>query len=140
MLRGDRPESPSALWVNYCWKKNVLLNEKRQIQVLWSCYGAIGKYVVYSSDEVTTGFSEGDIDTMFSWDWEIFKNILCKLPLKIYLSTLSEEIAHPTVYHHLSQLSVNIQLNGLIKFREDSGVQMQLTKLIFHSLSWISNP
>ncbi len=30
-------------------------------------------------------------------------------------STLSEEIAHPTVYHHLSELSVDIQLNGLIK-------------------------
>ncbi len=27
--------------------------------------------------------------------------------------TLSEEIAHPTVYHHLSQLSVDIQLSGL---------------------------
>ncbi len=33
---------------------------------------------------------------------------------------LSEEIAHPTVYH-LSQLSVDIQLAGLIKCREDSG-------------------
>ncbi len=33
--------------------------------------------------------------------------------------TLSEEIAHSTVYHHLGQLSVDIQLSGLIKFRED---------------------
>ena len=52
--------------------------------------------------------------------------------------TLSEETAHPTVYHHLSQLSVDIQLNGLIKCREDLGVQMQLTHVIFRSLSWIS--
>ena len=51
-------------------------------------------------------------------------------------ATLSEEIAHLTVYHHLSQHSVNIQLNGLIKCREDSGVQMKLTKVIFRSLSW----
>ncbi len=28
--------------------------------------------------------------------------------------TLSEEAAHPTVNQHLSQLSVDIQLNGLI--------------------------
>ncbi len=33
-------------------------------------------------------------------------------------TTLSEKIAYPTVYHHLSQLSVDIQLNGLIKFKE----------------------
>ena len=33
----------------------------------------------------------------------------------------SEEIAHPSVTHHLSQLSVDIQLSGLIKFREDPG-------------------
>ena len=52
-------------------------------------------------------------------------------------TTLSEKIAHPTVYHHLGQLSVDIQLNGLIKCREDSGVQMKLTQVIFHSLSWI---
>ncbi len=51
--------------------------------------------------------------------------------------TLSEEIAHPTVYHHLSQLSVNVQLNGLIKCMEDSVVQMQLNQVIFSSLSWI---
>ncbi len=51
---------------------------------------------------------------------------------------LSEEIAHPTVYHHLSQLSVEIHLNELIKYREDSGVQIQLTEVIFRSLSWIS--
>ena len=40
------------------------------------------------------------------------------------LSMVSEEIAHLTVYHHLSQVSVDIQLNGLIKCREVSGVQM----------------
>ena len=38
------------------------------------------------------------------------------------MSTLSEKIAHSTAYHHLSHLSVDIQLGGLIKFREDSGV------------------
>ncbi len=42
------------------------------------------------------------------------------------------------VYHHLSQFSVDIQLNKLIKYREDSGVQMQLTQVIFCVLSWIS--
>ena len=31
-----------------------------------------------------------------------------------------------TVYHHLNQLFVNIQVSGLDQFREDSGVQMQL--------------
>ena len=30
------------------------------------------------------------------------------------IHSLSEEIAHLTVHHHLSQLSVDIQLNGLI--------------------------
>ncbi len=50
-------------------------------------------------------------------------------------NTLSEEIAHPTVYHHLSQLSVDIQLNCLNKCRENSGVQMKLTQVIFRSLS-----
>ena len=49
--------------------------------------------------------------------------------------TLSEEIAHSTVYHHLSQISVHIQLNGLINYREDSGVQMLLTRVIFCLLS-----
>ncbi len=43
----------------------------------------------------------------------------------------------PHCHHHLSQLSVDIQLNGLIECREDSGVQMKLTQVIFHSLSWI---
>ncbi len=62
----------------------------------------------------------------------------CKKELAPALGTLSEEIAHPTVYHHLSQLSVDIHLNGLIKCREDSGVQMQLDQVIFRSLSWIS--
>ncbi len=36
-----------------------------------------------------------------------------------------------------SQLSVDIQLNGLIQCREDSGVQMKLTHMIFRSLSSI---
>ncbi len=44
--------------------------------------------------------------------------------------TLSEKIAHSSVYHHLSQLSVGIQLNGLI--------QIQLIQVISHSLGWIS--
>ncbi len=47
------------------------------------------------------------------------------IPSRIH-DTLSEKIAHPTVYHHLSQLSVDIQLNGLVKCKEDSGVQMKL--------------
>ncbi len=51
--------------------------------------------------------------------------------------TLSEETAQPTVYHHLSQASVDMQLSGLIKCREDSGVLMQVTQLIFHPLSWV---
>ena len=39
----------------------------------------------------------------------------------LYFSpTLSEKIAHSTVYHHPSHLSVDIQLGWLIKFREDS--------------------
>ncbi len=50
-------------------------------------------------------------------------------------ATLSEETAQPTVYHHLSQLSVDIQSSGLIKCREDSSVQRQLTQVIFRSLS-----
>ncbi len=56
-----------------------------------------------------------------------------------YLCALSEETAHPTVYHHLSQLSVDIQLSGLIKCREDSGLLIQLIQVIFRSLSWISH-
>ncbi len=55
--------------------------------------------------------------------------------LHLFKPTLSEEIAHSTVYHHLIQLTVNIQLHGLIKWREDSGVQIQLTQMIFRSLS-----
>ncbi len=39
-----------------------------------------------------------------------------------------KKIAHPTVYHHLSQLSVDIQLDWLNKCRENSGVQMKLTQ------------
>ena len=52
---------------------------------------------------------------------------------------LSEDIAHPTVYHHLSQLSVDIQLSGMIKCREKPGVQTLLTQIISHSLGWISH-
>ena len=44
--------------------------------------------------------------------------------------TLSEEIAHPTVYHHLSQLSADIQLNELIKCTEDSGVLLIGSKIM----------
>ncbi len=50
---------------------------------------------------------------------------------------LSEETAHSTVYHHLSQLSVEIQVSGLIKFREESGVQIQLTDSLFTGLDGI---
>ena len=57
--------------------------------------------------------------------------------MQVQSPALSEKIAHPTVYHHLNQLSVDIQLNGLIKCRENSGVQMKLTQVIFPSLSWI---
>ncbi len=53
--------------------------------------------------------------------------------------TLSEKIAHPTVYHHLSHLSVDIQLSGMIKCRENPGVQMQQTQVIFRSLGWTSH-
>ena len=48
-----------------------------------------------------------------------------------WVPTLSEETAHPTVYQHHSQLSVDIQAIRLIKFREDLGVQIQLTQVIF---------
>ncbi len=41
---------------------------------------------------------------------------------KVTRHTLSEETAHPTVYHLLSQVSVDMQLSGLIKCREDLGV------------------
>ncbi len=34
-----------------------------------------------------------------------------------------KKIAHSTVYHHPS-ISLDVQFSGLIKFREDSGVQM----------------
>ena len=51
--------------------------------------------------------------------------------------THSEEIAHPTVYNHLSQVSVGNQLSGLAKCGEDSGVQMPLSQVDFCSLSWI---
>ena len=51
--------------------------------------------------------------------------------------TLSEETAQPTVYHHLSQISVDMQLSGLIKCREGTGVLMQVTQLIFCPLSWV---
>ncbi len=51
--------------------------------------------------------------------------------------TLSEETAQPIVYHQLSQVSVDMQLSGLIKCREDSDVLMQMTQLIFRPLSWV---
>ncbi len=56
---------------------------------------------------------------------------------KISGATLSEETAQPTVYHHLSQVSVDNQLSGLIKCRENSGVLMKVTQLIFRPLSWL---
>ncbi len=34
--------------------------------------------------------------------------------------SLSEETAQPTVNNHLTHLSVDIQLSGLFKFREDN--------------------
>ncbi len=43
-----------------------------------------------------------------------FHHEICFREVVLVNITLSEEIAHPTVYHHLSQLSVDIQLNGLI--------------------------
>ena len=52
-------------------------------------------------------------------------------------ATLSEEIAHPTVYYHLSQVSVDNHLSGLDKCRENSGVQMPLSQVVFCSLAWI---
>ncbi len=50
--------------------------------------------------------------------------------------TLSKETAQPTVYHNLSQVSVDMQFSGLIKCREDT-VLMQVTQLIFRPLSWV---
>ena len=50
---------------------------------------------------------------------------------KQLIHVLSEETARSTVYHHFSQLFVVIQLSGLIKFREVSGVKVQLTQAIF---------
>ncbi len=47
--------------------------------------------------------------------------------------TLSEETAQPTVYHHLSQVSVDMQLCGLIKCREDS--DFSSTEL---GITWVS--
>ncbi len=57
--------------------------------------------------------------------------------VRLVTPTLSEEIPHPTVYHHLSQLSVDMQLNGLIKCREDSCAKMQLIQVIFRYLRWV---
>ena len=62
--------------------------------------------------------------------------------LQTLIITLSGEIAHPKVYHHLSQLYVNIQVSRLSKFREYSGIQLELnqifllTQVIFSSLDW----
>ncbi len=55
----------------------------------------------------------------------------------LVLATLSEEVAHPTVYNHPSQVSVDNQLSGLAKCREDSGVQMPLSQVVFCSLALI---
>ncbi len=52
-------------------------------------------------------------------------------------STRSEEIAHPTVYNHLTQVSVDNQMSGLAKCREDSDGQMPLRQVVFCSLAWI---
>ena len=52
-------------------------------------------------------------------------------------NTLSEKIAHSTVFHHLSHLSVDIQWSGLIKYRENSGVQTKLAQVGSHSLDWV---
>ncbi len=46
----------------------------------------------------------------------LFTSIICKV-------TLSEKIANCAVYHLPSPLSVNIELGGLFKFREESGVE-----------------
>ncbi len=60
------------------------------------------------------------------------------IPIPFFRSiALSEEIAHPTVYNHLSQVSVDNQLSGLVKCSEDSGVQMPLSQVVFCSLAWI---
>ena len=42
-----------------------------------------------------------------------------------------------TAYHHPNPPSVDIQLNGMIKFGDDSAVQMQLTQVISHSPDWM---
>ncbi len=53
-----------------------------------------------------------------------WRNIILRQTVtSAYTNALSEEIAHPTVYHHLSQLSVDIHLSGLIKCRANPGVQ-----------------
>ncbi len=77
-----------------------------------------------------------------TWRWQralpVKAKILFHFANLIYsiYHALSERIAHPTVHHHLSQLSVYIQLNGLVKCREDSSVHMNLTLVIFRLLSW----
>ena len=65
--------------------------------------------------------------------------ISCQFWLEVFdrESALSEETAQPTVYHHLIQVSVDMQLSGLIKSREDTGVLMQVNQLIFRQLSWV---
>ncbi len=56
---------------------------------------------------------------------------------ELFSCALSEETAQPIVYHNLSQVSLDMQLSGLIKCREDSGVLMQVTQLILPPLSWL---
>ena len=55
--------------------------------------------------------------------------------LFLLTTTLSEKIAHSTGYHHLSHLSVDIQLGGLIKFMEDSGALMTTFGMYIHGQS-----
>ncbi len=58
------------------------------------------------------------------------------------LNTLSEKISHPIVYHHLSQLSVDIQLNepGDFMFTQldtpESGALRQWTPAMSNWINW----
>ena len=46
---------------------------------------------------------------------DVLYNILGPYLVDLTVAALLEEIAHPTVYHHHSLLSVDIQLSGMIK-------------------------
>ncbi len=52
------------------------------------------------------------LSVLVTEDCELHPNVLCCVSAG---STLSEETAHPNVYNHLSQLSVNIKLSGLFE-------------------------